>query len=158
MRLVAWMPPKNCPSSPLLQKIPPAVAPKMGCYCQIWQCQTKTRGNSVMQLWTFSRKNPAKYIQLCTGGINHYVDLATYGSSSFSFEIFGISPEKREIFANRIRQCWQNHTFGTTKNKKIFCQCSYSSWNKVSNVIFEWILFISKLSDSTIYFFNYSLR
>ena len=138
--------PQNCPlSSPPTPKNTPCWLPKKsGCFRQNWQCQTKTRGNSCdATLNVFTKKTPAKYIQFFTGGINDYVDFATYGSSSFSFEIFGISPEKREIFANRIRQCWQNHTFGTTKNRKIFCQCSYSSWNKVSDVILKEIIICS---------------
>ena len=156
-----WIPSKLSPlESPYSKKYPLLVAKKIGMFSSKL---TMSNQDTWQLMWcNFERfhekKTPTKYIQLFSGRINDYVDLFTYGSSSFSFEIFGISPEKREIFANRIRQCWQNHTFGTTKNRKIFCQCSYSSWNKVSNVIFKWILFISKLSDSTIYFFNYSLR
>ena len=139
--------PQNCPLSwvPLLQKIPPAGCQKnRDVFVKIDNVKPRHVATHVMQLWTFSRKKtPTKYSQLFSGRINDYVDLSTYGFSSFSFEIFGISPEKREIFANRIRQCWQNHTFGTTKNREIFCQCSYSSWNKVSDVILKEIIICS---------------
>ena len=132
--------PQNCPP---LQKIPPAGCQKnRDVFVKIDNVKPRHVATHVMQLWTFSRKKtPTKYSQLFSGRINDYVDFATYGSSSFSFEIFGISPEKREIFANRIRQCWQNHTFGTTKNRKIFCQCPYSPWNKVSDIQMNIIYF-----------------